>query len=439
MVAILGALLLVILSAVVVSAYQRNKGVAIPVTPTAPAGRSMAIEQSGPFATPVSELQPDPRSSDWAQRLWLHGGIDRPGEWLTMFGLRTEASAGKDYSIPVYDARTATVKRRVRRKTSFPGAFNVGPDELVPWNDTWRPADGNDGFLVVINPLTGEEWDYWSVAAPGYSAPMNSALACVSAPNLPPPLGVGFDPGSDLCAASAMKVLSPNGSVVDIRGFSGNMPVASGVGLANSTGLVTPTEVSTGSIVHAWKFMAWNTMFGPECSRSALSDPRQFGFTCGSAIAPAGQFEKVNTKDGNFSPGSPVLPGATADQQRANTVPEGLRFSIRVTDSQIDQWLDSRGYQGTKRETARIMAVSLRDYGWFITDTSATAAFFQVAGGANTVDAARWRALGVDGDGRDLLRGLFTQDRLVAWEPATNTCSDGTTSHWYCWATASGY
>ena len=127
------------------------------------------------------------------------------------------------------------------------------------------------------------------------------------------------------------------------------------------------------------------------------------------------------------------------DQQRANTVPEGLRFSIRVTETQIEQWLDSRGYQGAKRETARIMAVSLRDYGWFITDTSATAAFFQVAGGANTADAARWRALGVDGDGRDLLKGLFTQDRLVAWEPATNTCSDGMTSHWYCWATASGY
>ena len=436
--AILGAMALVAI-AVTVAAYQRNHGVAVPITPTAPAGQGLVIEPAGPFATPVSTLTENSRSADWVTRLWAHGTTGRSGEWLTQFGLSSGSNAGSDYSIPVYDARTATVKRRVRQKISYGGVFNIAKDELVPWNDNWKPADGNDGFLVVINPDTGEEWDYWNVSGPGFSAPNNTPLGCVNATNLPPPLGIGFDPGSDICAAAVVKILSPTGAVVDIRGFSGNMPPASGGGLPNSTGLVTPSEVSSGVIKHAWKFMARNTMFGPECAPAALSDPQQFGETCGSAIAPAGQFEKVRNTDGIISPGSQAIPGDTPDAQRANTVPEGLRFSIRLTDEEIAAWLDSRGYVGAKRETARIMAVSLRDYGWFITDTSGAAAFFQVAGGANSADAARWRSLGVDGDGVDLLQGLFTKDRLVAWEPATNTCSDGTTSHWYCWATAAGY
>lgn len=438
MVAILGAMVLIAI-AVTVAAYQGNRGVAIPITPTAPAGQGLVIEPSGPFATAVSTLTENPRSADWVTRLWSHGTTGRPGEWLTQFGLSSGSNAGSDYSIPVYDARTATVKRRVRQKISYGGVFNIAKDELVPWNDNWRPADGNDGFLVVINPDTGEEWDYWNVSGPGFSAPNNTPLGCVNATNLPPPLGLGFDVNSDICAAAVVKVLSPTGSVVDIRGFSGNMPPASGGGLPNSTGLVMPSEVSAGVIKHAWKFMARNTMFGPECSPAALSDPAQFGETCGSAIAPAGQFEKVGNTDGVIAAGNQAIPGNTPDEQRANTVPEGLRFSIRLTDEEIAAWLDSRGYVGAKRETARIMAVSLRDYGWFITDTSGAAAFFQVAGGANSADAARWRALGVDGDGVDLLQGLFTKDRLVTWEPATNTCSDGTTSRWYCWATASGY
>ena len=48
---------------------------------------------------------------------------------------------------------------------------------------------------------------------------------------------------------------------------------------------------------------------------------------------------------------------------------------------------------------------------------------FQVAGGANPATAAAWRGLGISGDGRDLLYGLMTKDRIVTIAPATSlTC-----------------
>ena len=49
--------------------------------------------------------------------------------------------------------------------------------------------------------------------------------------------------------------------------------------------------------------------------------------------------------------------------------PDGLRIAVNITDAQINNWLDSRGFTGAKRNTARIFAVAMRDYGGIVLET----------------------------------------------------------------------
>lgn len=431
---------------VVVATVDRSRGVAIPIpsTPTQPGlpgslGTAAPVEPAGVtvFDVAVSELTVDPRSPDWTNRLWKYSTTAAPGTWLTLFGLSGANTEANDFSLPVYDGRTANIRRRVRQKTNFPGRVAVAPDDTVEWNDSWRPSDGSDGFLINYNPDNGQEWNYWSVSFPGYQTPSNHSLGCVNSQNFPPPLGVGFDPSNDICAASAVLVTSPDGKPADLRTYTGNFPYAGGGGIQNTVGLVTPEEVASGAVRHAWKFTMWNTMFGPECAPAQRTDPKAFGVTCGGAVAPAGQFEKSAYSDGKFV--AVPIPGTTPDEQRSNTIPEGTRFSLRLTDAEIESWLDSRKYEGTMRTTARILAVSLRDYGWFVTDTSGGPAAFSMSGAANPKTEKSWRALGLVGSAQDVLVGLFTRERLVSWAPPVSTCADGTTSTWYCWASSIAY
>ena len=386
---------------------------------------SSSVAVVATWTTPVSAMVRTDR--DWASRLFRYGSLAStgdPGQWETHFGF-----GSSDYSVPVYDvAKVATTPRRIFRKSSLPGAWNLTNGSTVQWSDSFKPADGNDGFMVVIDSRTGQEWDFWNVSFPGYSTASNNSGGCLSLDNLL----AGFSVNTDVCAASAYTITNPSGHVADFRTYAGNAPWASGAGLQNTAGLVTPDEVSSGAVRHAWKFMAANTMFGPECPAADLGDSSKFGVTCGSAVAPAGQFERVNDLLGCFAGG--CIAGSTPDERRTHSVPEGTRFSLNVSDADISAWLDARGYTGRKRETARVMAVSLRDYGWMLTDTSGGPAFFQVSGARNAATGDGWRALGVDGTGRDLLQGLVTESRVVAYQPPTNLCGTTGVSLFYCWS-----
>jgi hypothetical protein len=152
-------------------------------------------------------------------------------------------------------------------------------------------------------------------------------------------------------------------------------------------------------------------------------DPR-VGTTCGISVAPAGIFERLYT---NSSPA-----------ELADMVPAGTRLVVDRTDAQIAAWLDARGYTGRLRETARVFAVALRDYGLIQTDTTGGPAVIQVAGARNPQIAAGWRALGIVGDGAHLLDGLITRDSLRVLSAATNHCN-GTLTHLGCWADETGY
>jgi hypothetical protein len=113
---------------------------------------------------------------------------------------------------------------------------------------------------------------------------------------------------------------------------------------------------------------------------------------------------------------------------RPDGVPEGMRFALDMTDEEVDQWVRSlpAAIPEGMRRFARIIAIALRDYGWFITDSSGGAHLkFEAVESA----LADWQTLGVLPSVRDpdrplltfprrLLTGLFTVDRIYALVPS---------------------
>jgi hypothetical protein len=113
-----------------------------------------------------------------------------------------------------------------------------------------------------------------------------------------------------------------------------------------------------------------------------------------------------------------VAPGTKSDGSTVGGIPEGTRFALQVTNQEIFNWVVA--LPAPVRRAALILAVALRDYGWFITDT-AGGATFQLADTAT----ASWDRHGlprVSAGGnvypRDLFDGLITKDRIYALAPS---------------------
>lgn len=415
----------------------------------------------GPLAAwnvPICSLPEISKSNRWVSNLWNYAGPNHAsGEWKTSFGLIDPAkpAPGSDYSIPVYDAKDATMQVRVRRKAAFGGRVSIAtvkPSDVddtthsnatMPFNPNWRPADGKDAHMVIIDHTNGKEWDIWNPSWWSFSTPDNMSASCYplggNGVNLEPPFGIGFNDQKDICAGLALLVKDPAYNVVDVRSYQGNSPNSTGIGIPMSFGLVTPDEVAAGEIRHALKFGYRNKGFGPECPANTSYDDPSFGVTCSSAMAPAGQFEGVADVTGQDSVNGPLAPGSTPNEIRSNTVPQGSRFALHITDDQIKTWLDSRGYSGTKRETARKIAVALRDYGWINSITSGGTASFYMEGAANNSTGDKWRDLGIDKDGSDLLYGLFSESNMYAVKPPKNRCNNDQLSNFYCFASDTQY
>jgi hypothetical protein len=393
------------------------------VTAPKPAADTQAVSSLAAWNVPAADVAISPRSADWANRYWNYAdSFDH--NWTVEFGLGV---AGNDFSVAEYSTADATTTARVfqRPVDAWNGNFDVPNGSTIPWNPSWTPSAGSDAYMIIHDPGTGEEWDIWALSMPIYQAGTVSQIECT--------LDVtdavaGFQADTDLCAAGLNIITGPDGKPADTRSYRGNFPGAGGGGLQNSAGLTTPEEVASGVIKHALKFTVGPelSMTGPVCPAdvSTPDDPR-VGTTCGTAVAPAGQFENRATNSD---------PAALQDM-----VPEGTRLIINDTDAQIDQWLDQRGYTGTLRQTARTFAIALRDYGLIQTDTSKGPAAIPVAGGSNPATAAEWRSLGITDDGTTLLDGLVTASNIEVLEPATNHCGDGSTSHIFCWASSTGY
>lgn len=121
-----------------------------------------------------------------------------------------------------------------------------------------------------------------------------------------------------------------------------------------------------------------------------------------------------------------VAPATKLEFPRGNRagVPAGTRFALDLTDAELDRW-ESRlpkRVPDDARRAARIIAQALRDYGWFITDTS-PGVLLQFE--SRLTAEKEWNKLGLKsfkaGDAeypRDLLEGLFQPERCYAVVPS---------------------
>ena len=333
---------------------------------------------------PSKTLQP------YVERWWRYGGgADKPGYVSVAFG---------DYSIPVYDAANATTVARVYLAVWAQRLYVSPVGVTMPWNPAWKPGTGNDGLMTIIDYKTGT---VWSVGGIGQLA--------ANCWDLFGPNGqAGFDVNNPnhLCTSGMSRregiYTFADGTTVDGRGM----------GIDQIALTVRASEVRSGAIRHAVPMAITATMFGPACPGGS-ADPG-FGVSCGSWVKPATKLERINPNIG-------CAAQVVSDTERSKTIPEGMRFALRITDAEINTWLDARKYTGQLRETARIFAVALRDYGWIIAETGCHGMLIQtdsvLAGDAAPV----WKQLGISGSGAfpngDLLAGLITQERTYVVEP----------------------
>lgn len=234
------------------------------------------------------------------------------------------------------------------------GGYNINGTKL-PWNPNWTAASGSDGELILLDPATGREWDLWQVSVSGST--------------------INVSGGSLIGAGESM---SGSSGVGNYRTKENGWSPSRGVGIQYLAFLAQPEEVSRGAINHAL------------CV--GVRNPSKTFY-----VAPATKLEH---------PGSEV----------SNPIPEGMRFALNITDAEIESWVATK--PAAYQKLARILARTVRDYGWFVTDT-AGAVGIRMEDGASA--GALWKAQGIDwtsNTATNLLDGLITQDRIYALVPS---------------------
>lgn len=351
---------------------------------------------------PVSELGISTEFAPYAKRLWNYGGHPAaPGTVKMHFG---------DYSVPIWDAAEATGEAKIFQTTWAQAQAKISQTGLkigdsIPWNPDWKPGPGNDRAMVVVNYATGQTWEFWGVGEIGVN--------CLDV------LGPNQRAGYDIANNRHICIAAINSYDNLFTATDGELIRGRGAGVNKVAFVTRAEEVLSGSIDHAMEMSISATMYGaPECPDGAASPGA--GTTCGFYLPPATRVEftdkqSVEQRCGEASP-------PFSDAERAKTVPEGMRFAITITDDEIDAWLDSRDYVGAKRQTARIFAVAMRDYGVIITETSCHGLSLQTDGLVNPTTAELWAKAGITKNGSrnpsgDLLTGLITEERLVVVNP----------------------
>ena len=412
------------------------------------------------------------QSDDYRDRLWNYAIApdtstrymkdtlpNRLGKFETSFGL----NPGNDYSTPIYrvsdkqNGATTTIQVQVCGQSfcipsnldttnwseQTAGGKGYLPSTAIPWNPNWKPAAGKDKEMIILDDTKSPKraYELWGV---------NFDLEAVS--------NCGLLFRDRLCTYSAEVFRDADGNIADYT-TSSAIKGRRGLGLTEYPMTITPEEVAQGEIRQALYMEAFNTMIGPTCTADQLKSGNYsvLGKTCGYAVAPATQHEwkdatDITRKPANGAANCPELAspqykdvdtGLTIAQRVGleQMIPSGMRFALDMTDSEIDAWLATKtDYSARKKQTARIFAVALRDYGWIVGDTTCWGAHFPLAGSANPVAKQRWADLGiVDASSQNLLDGLFRREKIYVVSPSTNLCMDGTTSQFACSARTSNY
>ncbi len=379
-------------------------------------------------------------------------GIEaQKGRFMTQFGL---AGPEADYSQPVYHFSAATLDiTKENKQIIICGATTCLPSNLdradckdksdwactmpqtpIPWKSEWKPAGGNDKEMVIINDDTGVVYNLWQVDFAGGSCALEKLLNVNNAANR-------------LCVAAATIIRDKDKNPANYYTYNQGVTAERGLGIHDAAMTVTPEEVAQGEIRHALTMETIATKFGPECVGLPKTVDKSFlTKTCGYAVAPAAMFEWVSASDINRETSCSGLTTKIADFNTKQTfgqlftndkmIPEGMRFKITSTDAEIDAWINTRSdlkSDSAKAKTAKIFARALRDYGWIVGDTTCNGSGFTVAGAANPDAKTKWANLGIkDASSQYLLDGLFTENNIVALQPPTNNCLDGTTTQLFC-------
>ncbi|MBN2563813.1 MAG: hypothetical protein JXQ75_23105 [Phycisphaerae bacterium] len=330
-----------------------------------PGGYTRPYGPDAPWNIPIRRLREamgttlvHPDSVSLSSSLWS----DAPAHHAGNFNLSFDS-----YTYPVYCTADATGEYPVDTtwSTNIDGT-------LLPWNPNWQPATGSDAQVILIDPPTGREWNLWQVSFDGqtiHATNGNLVMETIRTSQTDP---------------YGNPIYEVTDAVADYHSYEGGFVPSRGVGIQYLAMLVRPEEIAQGAIRHAFSMPIQNT------------DGTLF-------VAPATKLEH---------PGNP--PG----------IPEGMRFALDVTDAEIETWI--AGLPGElPAETvtsARIIARAMRDYGWFITDSSGGADLqFEWRG----VAANEWAALGLglytiewQEYPRDLLDGLITENNIYAIVPS---------------------
>jgi hypothetical protein len=386
------------------SGASAKKGVATAVSgdtrpPLNPADNGRLFAADAPWNRTAAELGRSEKYQDYVEN-FLHmgnrGALDDPawrGRFSTYFS---------EYSVPIYPLSDATQEIPVwTAGFGYPG--NLTDGALAPWNPAWEPAGGNDQMLMVADPETGRWWSLWLVQKVNWTG-------CLTIENL----AKGYTPGSGICVGGGNLATAIDGSVADYRSSSGVLG-GRGMGLEKLEMVVTVDEVELGSIRHALAMNVYNPMFGPECSAEERDSPAA-GSTCGFFVSPAERVEFASGGTENCGPNT-IEPTV---ENRERTIPHGMRFAVDMSDADIESWLDSRGYTGAFRRTAKIFATAMRDYGFVIAETTCWDAGIEVDGSENPQTRQRWEDLGVpvgEDAAQQLLWGLVTEDNLYVVKP----------------------
>ena len=368
----------------------------IVVTPIPNADVKPYYNPNASWNQPVSKIGKAPAAlQDYAKRLYNYGGgTAPPGGFNTAFG---------DYSVPWYPREDANTTVRIFQATWAQALYTtpyLKNGSEIPWNDKWKPGTGNDNLMAIIDRKTGEIWELGGIG--------QLKVNCFDFFGINGQAGYDVNNPKHLCTTggSYSKDLY-TASDVDKTTKDGR-----GMGIDKQALIPRAEEVKSGAIKHALEITITNTMFGsPACSPIQGPNVKGFGTKCGGFVKPATKLERTNPDVGCAN--KQVVTVA----ERSKTIPEGMRFAVNATNAEIAKWLDSRGYTGAKRETARIFAIALRDYGFIVGETGCYGMHFETDSSIAGAAAPVWAELGVPADGKayphgDLMQGFITIDNL---------------------------
>lgn len=380
----------------------------------------------------------------FAYRLWDYGGGTQngspPGNIYLDF---------KDYSVPIYDAATATTTARVfqviwsqnQQSFSFSG---MKQGDTIPWNPAWLPGTGNDRILQIVNYTTGKVYGLWGVGENKANCIDRNIFGIVALDGPNAKAGYNENDGSHMCIAAIQtysNLWTANDSTTSPdRGMGINK-----LALVIRADEVAKGNATNGSVGHAIPLTTANPMFGAGVDTPGVIPPTYNGTTLtAQGSDPLGN-GMVNPKNDPLQPGAGTTKGfylkpatrlehefgytggtlafggvtlTTPDNaERAKTNPSGMRFGLTLSDADITAWLDARGYTGVKRQTAATLARTWRDYGAVIAETGGNGIGIETDGVIDPISRAKWGQLGITYNSSAMtaeidFTGLITRDRL---------------------------